>query len=401
MTDPFGQSSWDTGAVSVLFSRAPLRQLVARSEPLPRPTRRALVIDAVIAALITTYGLVYVISTRTLSPAADFPPDLALTALSCLPLALRRRFPLGCFVVVLTATVLMNDSATPRVALLTSLIAAYSAAMYSPYRLPAKLALLAGAGLIAGYFRSALPDIPSIFTSFLVIIPLILATEAIRKARGRVLHMADQHEERTRHAIEQERARIARELHDVVTHNVSVMVVQAGAARKIMATAPDRATDALLAVEASGRTAMAELRQVMGLLAPDGEAPEDLAPQPGLGQLPALIERVRGTGITVDYTVAGEPRPLPRGVDLAAYRVVQEALTNTVKHAVGAGARVCVEFDAQRLRITVTDSGGQPGSATGNGRGLLGLRERLAVYRGSLDAGPHDGGFRVHARIPV
>jgi signal transduction histidine kinase len=148
---------------------------------------------------------------------------------------------------------------------------------------------------------------------------------------------------------------------------------------------------------------MAELRQVMGLLTPsEGEA-DDLAPQPGLDQLPALVDRVRGTGMPVDYTVTGTPKPLPQGVDLAAYRVVQEALTNTVKHAVGASARVCVEFADEALRITVTDVGGRPGAnaATGNGRGLLGLRERLAVYRGSLDAGPHRDGFRVRATIPV
>jgi signal transduction histidine kinase len=296
----------------------------------------------------------------------------------------------------------MHSMATPRLALLTTLIAAYSAAMYSPYRTPAKVALLAVAALISTYFRAALPDIPSVFTSFAVIVPLILATETIRTARARVLALAAQQDEQTQHAIEQERARIARELHDVVTHNVSVMVVQAGAARKIMATAPDTAATALLAVEASGRTAMAELRQVMELLAP-GDEERELAPQPGLDQLPALIDRVRATGMRVEYAVSGAPRPLAQGVDLAGYRVVQEALTNTVKHAEGASARVQVEFGEAELRITVTDAGGAPGpsAATGNGRGLLGLRERLAVYDGSLDTGPLDGGFRLMARIPV
>jgi signal transduction histidine kinase len=363
-----------------------------------------LVVDVVLALAVTTYGLFYTITTRTLSPAATFGPDVALTVLACVPLALRRRFPLGCFVVVSAATVLMHGVATPRLSLLTTLIGAYSAAMYSPYRAPAKLALLAVAALISTYFRAALPDIPSIFTSFAVIIPLILATETIRTARARVLHLAAHQEKQTQHAIEQERARIARELHDVVTHNVSVMVVQAGAARKIMATAPDTAATALLAVEASGRTAMAELRQVMGLLAPDNAAADqELSPQPGLDQLPALIDRVRATGMRVEYAVSGAPRPLGSGAGLAAYRVVQEALTNTVKHAEGASARVRVEFGDDELRITVTDVGGTPGAsaATGNGRGLLGLRERLALYDGSLDTGPRDGGFRVTARIPA
>jgi signal transduction histidine kinase len=395
----------------VLLSRWPLRLLVTKSGPLPAPSRRTLAVDLAIALLITAYGLVYVIGARMSAPPSHFGRDVALALLVCLPLALRRRFPLACFVIVLTATVLMYGSATPRLALLTSLIAAYSATMYSPYRAPTRLALLAAVVLIATYFRTALPDIPNLFTSAVVLIPLGLAAETIRTARvraedsrQRVLDMADEQEENTRRAIEQERSRIARELHDVVTHNVSVMVVQAGAARKIMATAPDRATDALLAVEASGRSAMAELRQVMGLLTPNNQEDSDqLSPQPGLDQLPALIERVRGTGMVVEYTVTGMPRPLPQGVDLAGYRVVQEALTNTVKHAEGASARVQVEFGEAELRITVTDAGGAPGAsaATGNGRGLLGLRERLAVYDGSLDTGPLDGGFRLMARIPV
>jgi signal transduction histidine kinase len=406
----------------VLLSRWPLRRLIAKTGPLPAPSRRALAVDLAIAVLLTVYGLIYVISmlpyaVSLLSRYAPIAPqfahieqDLVLTVLACLPLAVRRRYPLATFMIVLVATLLMHGGATPRVALLTCLIGAYSAAMYSPYRAPTRLALLAGAVLIATYFRTALPDIPSLFTSFAVLVPLGLAAEAIRTARARaedsrrrVVELADEQEEQTRRAIEHERSRIARELHDVVTHNVSVMVVQAGAARKVMASAPDRATDALLAVEASGRSAMAELRQVMGLLTPsEGEA-DDLAPQPGLDQLPALVDRVRGTGMPVDYTVTGTPKPLPQGVDLAAYRVVQEALTNTVKHAVGASARVCVEFADEALRITVTDVGGRPGAnaATGNGRGLLGLRERLAVYRGSLDAGPHRDGFRVRATIPV
>ncbi len=408
--------------MTVLLSRWPLRPLITRTGPLPAPSQRALVVDLAIAVLLTVYGLLYVISavpnavhvlpygTPLPVPFAMVEQDLLLTAVASLPLAARRRYPLATFAIGLAATVLMHGSATPRVALLTCLIGAYSAAMYSPYRAPTRLALLAGAVLIATYFRTALPDIPSLFTSFAVLVPLGLAAETIRTARARaedsrqrVLEMADEHEEKTRHAIEQERSRIARELHDVVTHNVSVMVVQAGAARKVMASAPDRATDALLAVEASGRTAMAELRQVMGLLTPSDSAEDELAPQPGLDQLPALIEGVRGTGMAVEYAVSGTPRPLSQGVDLAAYRVVQEALTNTVKHAVGASARVCVEFADDRLRVTVTDAGGRPGAsaATGNGRGLLGLRERLAVYQGSLDAGPHRGGFRVRATIPV
>jgi signal transduction histidine kinase len=390
--------------VSALLSFRPIAALLRRSGPLPVPTRGALVVDLVLAVAFTALGLLYTISARTLAPADEFGLDLVLTVLACAPLALRRRYPLGCFAVVAGAALLLRDLPPPLLLLVTTLIAGYSAAMYSPFRVPARVALLVVAALISTYRQAVLPEIPGVFTSFAVVVPLILATETIRTARARVADLAAQQEEQTRHAIEQERSRIARELHDVVTHNVSVMVVQAGAARKIMATAPDAATDALLAVEASGRTAMAELRQVMDLLAPNNAEPDDeLTPQPGLDALPALVDRIRATGMAVEYTVTGAPRQLAQGVDLAAYRVVQEALTNTVKHARGARARVRVEFAEAELLITVTDAGGAPGAsaATGNGRGLLGLRERLAVYQGGLDAGPHEGGFRVRARIPA
>jgi signal transduction histidine kinase len=202
------------------------------------------------------------------------------------------------------------------------------------------------------------------------------------------------------------------ELHDVVTQNVSVMVVQAGAARKVMDTAPEQTREALLAIEAGGRAAMTELRHVMGLLTMDSAGPDpagaaDLAPQPGLDRLDALVGRLADSGVPVTLTRSGQPRPVPAGVELAAYRVVQEALTNTVKHAAGASATVRVEYATDHLRVQVTDTGGAPGApgapaATGGGHGLIGLRERLAVYGGTLLAGPRlTGGYRVDARIPL
>ncbi|MDD1056840.1 hypothetical protein NMG29_01075 [Streptomyces cocklensis] len=186
------------------------------------------------------------------------------------------------------------------------------------------------------------------------------------------------------------------------------MTVQAGAARTVLATEPELAREALLAVESAGRAAMAELRHVMGLLAmtsdpADAESAE-LAPQPGLGQVGVLAERVRGTGIPVELAVTGAPVPLPAGVDLAAYRVAQEALTNTVKHASGASVTISVDYLPGEVRIEVADTGGTPSptAGSGNGRGLMGLRERLAVYGGTLDAGRRiTGGYRVRAVIPV
>jgi signal transduction histidine kinase len=176
-----------------------------------------------------------------------------------------------------------------------------------------------------------------------------------------------------------------------------------------MEASPDQAREALLAVEASGRSAMTELRHVMGLLTMDGDGADhadaaDLAPQPGLDGLDALVQRVRQTGVPVELTVTGQPGPLPSGIELTVYRLVQEALTNTVKHASGAAVRVGLDYHADHLEVEVTDTGGTSGAAagTGTGRGLIGLRERLAVYGGTLQAGPRvTGGYRVRARIPV
>jgi signal transduction histidine kinase len=220
-----------------------------------------------------------------------------------------------------------------------------------------------------------------------------------------------EHEAQTRRAVEAERARIASELHDVVTHNVSVMVVQAGAARSVLGSSPEEAREALLAVEASGRTAMGELRHLLGLLAPaEGEKDAALVPQPGLGQVQALVDRVRAAGLPAELVTEGA-RPLPPGVDLAAYRVVQEALTNVLKHSgfkQGGEARAVVRsvYGERELVITVTDDGSPAGygpqQPPGTGRGLIGLRERLGLYGGELDAGPRPGGgWRVRAVIPL
>jgi signal transduction histidine kinase len=177
----------------------------------------------------------------------------------------------------------------------------------------------------------------------------------------------------------------------------------------VLASSPDNAREAqtaieaLLAVEASGRTAMGELRHLLGLLAPADGDEAVLVPQPGVGQVPSLVERVWAAGLRAGLSVTGE-RALPPGVDLAAYRVVQEALTNVIKHAGAAGAAVTMEYRPDDLLITVTDDGrpaGPVSSGTG-GRGLIGLRERIALYGGELDAGPRPGGgWRVRARIPL
>jgi signal transduction histidine kinase len=289
----------------------------------------------------------------------------------------------------------------PTASLVCFAIAAYSAALYSRHRLLAiGSVVVAAAGLVSIDQENA--PAPG-FAIFLLLCTICLTANAIHTWKQRAMALEHEQATATSLAVQQERARLAGELHDVVSHNVSMMVVQAGAARTVLDTAPELAREALLAVESSGRAAMVELRHVMGLLTMDGDGP-GLTPTPGLDQLDILADGVRRAGVPVTVLQTGTRVPLPAGVELAAYRVVQEALTNTVKHAVGASVTVTVEHTPAALRIDVTDTGGTADTAAdpGSGRGLAGLRDRLSMHDGSLSAGPTGtGGFRVRAVIPI
>jgi signal transduction histidine kinase len=329
-------------------------------------------------------------------------------ALTTAPLAFRRRYPATAFGVIFAAVLVAHDHVTT-ITFGAVIFAAYSAVLYSRFRWAALLAVATGAVIATAAFPNTTPQVPARFTALLVLAPTAAVAVGMRGWRQRagdsaerLLRVEAEHEAQTRRAVEAERARIAGELHDVVTHNVSVMVVQAGAARSVLGSSPDDAREALLAVEASGRTAMSELRHLLGLLAPAGGDEDMLVPQPGAARVPALVERVRAAGLSVELSVTGA-RDLPPGVDLAAYRVVQEALTNVIKHAGTARAAVVLEYRPDDLLITVTDDG-RPvtGSGGPGGRGLIGLRERIGLYGGELDAGPRPGGgWRVRARIPL
>jgi signal transduction histidine kinase len=220
--------------------------------------------------------------------------------------------------------------------------------------------------------------------------------------------LAAEQERQTARAVEEERARIARELHDVVAHGLSVIVVQAGAERRSLqgAKADLASVDATLdSIERSGREALVDLRRLLGLLRRTDD-PVDLAPQPGLAQLDELLASVRDAGLQVEVNVSGDRPPLPPGLDLTAYRIVQEALTNVLKHADAHRVRVCVAFQRNHLELEVSDDG-RPSTragigATGPGHGLIGMRERAALFGGSISAGASDDdGWTVHARLPV
>jgi signal transduction histidine kinase len=221
------------------------------------------------------------------------------------------------------------------------------------------------------------------------------------EAKERAARAERERVERARLAVADERTRIARELHDVVGHSVSVMTVQASAARRLLKPHQEKEREALLVVEQTGREALAEMRKMVGVLRRPEEAPA-LAPQPSLEHLDKLIEHTQERGLPVELRIEGEPEPLPAGVDLTAYRLVQEGLTNAIKHAGAEHAEVVVRYGDGHVELTVTDDGAGGGDGESGGHGLVGMRERVAVYGGELEAGPRaGGGFRLHARLPI
>jgi signal transduction histidine kinase len=272
---------------------------------------------------------------------------------------------------------------------------------------PRQAVIALGALLIAGWtvFIRA-PDVPAtdlLWLSIPVVGTFVLSaatarhSERARRAEQRMLEA----EEVARRAVEDERNRITRELHDVLAHSVSVMTVQASAVRRLLTPEQEREREALMTVEETGRQALAEMRRLLGIMRTDEEPPA-LAPQPGIGTLPELVEQVRQSGLPVELTVEGTPVKLPAGVDLSAYRIVQEALTNTLKHAGPAHAWVAVRYAGEDVEIEVANDGSSNNPGDGSGHGLVGMRERVALCGGELRSGPRPGGgFKISARLPV
>ena len=333
--------------------------------------------------------------------------------LCTLPLLVRRRWPIAVFLVGI-AGIALGANNIGLAALLAVLTAAVSLGIYTRHRLVASfLIVLSAAGIAIEYTSgrngsSALP-IPNQVLPLALLGAAYLAGNEIasrqRQAdqqRERAHQLEEERSEAVAAAAETERRHIARELHDVVAHSVSVMVVQAGAARKVMNDKPDAARESLLAVEASGHEAMAELRRLLGVLSEeDNEAPP-LAPQPGMAGLDALIARVQEAGLPAELRVEGPPESLPPGVDVAAYRIVQEALTNALKYAGGARTEVVVRYTPDGLEVEVIDEGTMSAPADGIGRGLTGMRERVALFGGTVEAGKRaEGGYAVLARLPL
>lgn len=335
-----------------------------------------------------------------------------LTTLTVLPLLWRRRAPVRVLLAVLVAQTLYGLAADGPGQTLpyTGLVALYSVAAYAP----APSRQLCGALTLAIVFPSVALNTGEVRE---LVFSLMVFTAAYgfgrltdtRRAYTRAVEDRARQLEVTRRieaeqAAARERARIAREMHDILSHAVSLMIVQAEAGPVAVRTAPERAEAAFDAISDTGRDAMVQLRRMLGVLRESEQGPgAPRSPQPALSELPALMERVRSSGLAVTHTVTGPERPLPRDTDSAVFRIVQEALTNTVKHAAATEAAVLLAYGESTLNVSVTDDGRGTGAGPGTGHGLVGIRERAAAHGGSARTGPGpDGrGFRIEVTLPL
>jgi signal transduction histidine kinase len=347
--------------------------------------------------------------------------NAAIVAAMVGALVLRRKTPLSALAGIIAGEAVLGvlDYAASPADLIAFLIAVYSVAAHRPLARSAiggVAAAIAFAALIFSYPVDVNPV--EYVTNMALLIGVWWLGRGLRLRRAYLAELEDraQRLERVREgdartARVEERARIARELHDVVAHHVSVMTVQAGAARRILDRDPVSAREAMSTIEGLGRTALSEMRRIVGVLRTERDpvhTGRELAPQPGLHDIGGLIDRVRETGLMVQLWIEGEPRTLSPGVDLAVYRLVQEALTNTLKHA-GPQARawVRIHYAGQGVNVEIEDDGrgaaaGLPGNGDSSGHGLVGMRERVSLYGGELRIGPRSGGgFEVRARFPL
>ena len=380
-----------------------------------RLAAKPLLVDAVIA-----FGLAGLSLFAVASGATDTGSREALSVvfllMESLPLIFRRRWPIPVLIVTFGATLLhaslaSNESVNEGIG---SLVALFTVAE----RYDRRVSVPAAAGVAAGFILLTLSKADlqlalSGLISTTLGVGVVWALGDWVKTRRRYADAIEQsarileadREDRSRRAVQRERERIARELHDIVTHHVSVIVIQAGAGLTALGDRPDPARTALEAIDRTSRQALSDMRLMLGMLGDPMATDPAREPVPGLQRLGELIEEVRSAGLAVELSVEGDRRPLDDGIELSAYRIVQEALTNTLKHARGARARVRLGYEPRALDIEVTDHGGSGsqdlGEGSAGGRGLIGMRERVALFGGDLETVSITGGFRVHARLPI
>jgi signal transduction histidine kinase len=324
---------------------------------------------------------------------------VALLVAQFVPLVWRRRAPLAVLLVVTVASVAYGVAELPDpAAMFAFALAFYTVAAYEPRSVSVPCAVAAAVVGAAAILAAADSDVADVAVNYFVAITAWVVGDILRSQREEAARLAAQREDDARRAVADERVRIARDLHDVVAHHLSVIVVQAEAAQEVIGARPERAAAAMGNVAETARTALGELRRVLGVLRSDAA----LAPQPDLTSVDDLVTSVRQAGLAVDVRTEGAARPVTGVVGLAAYRVVQEALTNVLRHAAARRAEVALAYGDDDLVVTVSDDGRGPAGGAAGGHGLAGMRERVTVLGGSLDVGPRaGGGFAVRARLPL
>ena len=371
------------------------------------------VLDATVAVLLLVVTVIP-LATRSLV-AGQRPSDIwayLLAVALCVPFVFHRRFPVAAITVACCALVLYavgRYNAYPGLPIFV-LVAGIS--LHSTRRRALLAAGLAAVALsVAVWLQPERVATASTWVASLLAVAVAwLWGENLRNRRARWAAMEErarrleaEREERDRQAVTDERLRIARELHDVVAHSMSVIAVQSGVANHVIDSRPAQARQALATIEATSRSALVELRRLLGVLRQGDDPVASLEPNPGMAEIGRLADQIRSAGVKVELKVEGEPGDLPPGVDLSAFRIAQEGLTNVLKHG-GGVARVLVRYSPGAVAVEIADDGrpetdGAP--AEGTGHGLIGMRERVAVFGGELTAGPvPDGGYRMAARLP-
>jgi signal transduction histidine kinase len=363
-------------------------------------------IDIAISVGVVVLGLLEILGDSRYSPRGVWIGAIAVTAAALL---FRRRAPLPVLVVVLAMVGLassLDSPEDPTYWFLATVVATYAVGAY-----PRPPVAIAGLGLVLAYFAGGAAvdgqPIGDIMFVWLLLGGVWAAGRLIERRTNEAARLErqtrileEEREQRAREAIAEERARIARELHDVVAHSVSVMVVQAGAERLALGPGQESTRETLVSIEKTGRQALAEMRRLLGMLRSDDEELA-LAPLPSLDHLDSLVAHIREAGLPVELHVEGSRRTLPAGVDISAYRIVQEALTNALRHAGPSRARVVVRYGEGEVELEVADDGRGSQQTNANGQGLVGMRERVALYGGELNTGlREEGGYAVRARLP-
>jgi signal transduction histidine kinase len=375
------------------------------------PLRRLppLAVDAGLAAVVAVVSLASIVVDDRNDPSIRLTVlGIALLAAQVVPLVWRRRAPLAVAVVVIGAAVAYGVAELPDPAIMFApALALYSVAAYRPQPISLVVAVGGAAAGIVALVLSADADVADVAVNYVVGITSWAVGLTVRNQREHTARVEAQREADARRAATDERIRIARELHDVVAHHLSVIVVQAEAAQEVLAARPERAGKAMATVADTARSALGELRRVLGVLRSEGGVGDGgRAPQPDLDAVDDLVASVREAGLTVAVRTEGEPRAVGGVVGVAAYRVVQEALTNVLRHAAARRAEVALDYGPDALVVIVSDDGrGCPSASDQDwsaGHGLAGMRERVTILGGSLDAGPRaEGGFTVRARLPL